>query len=368
MEMLNDAFGILEDGVGLGRRDSTMTNIDGSLEEDNIKESHPIMENFKKLIDDANMELYPRCKHFNKLSFILHLYNLKCRYGLPNEFMGDLIKLLKLAFPEDKSDDVCSVYGASCWKSCENDSNNDASNKNIRKKKNVPAKVSRHFPLKHRLQRLFMSSKTSDLVRWHDKDRVKDGVLRHSTDSDAWKHFDSLYPEFANDPCWNISSCFACPSCNVDTCSKQLKKGKIFGFMGYRRFLNICHSDSKSFDGTREFRAAPKVPSGLEVLEQFKDIRVAYGKNNKEVSGVREKTWKKRSIFFELPYWKFNLLRHNFDVMHVEKNVCDNVVNTLLNVDKKSKDGLSAHEKKLFYEVLENVKFLDGYASNISRP
>uniref|UniRef100_F6H936 Uncharacterized protein n=1 Tax=Vitis vinifera TaxID=29760 RepID=F6H936_VITVI len=27
-------------------------------------------------------------------------------------------------------------------------------------------------------------------------------------------------------------------------------------------------------------------------------------------------------------------MRHNIDVMHVEKNVCDNVVNTLLNIEK----------------------------------
>ena len=30
--------------------------------------------------------------------------------------------------------------------------------------------------------------------------------------------------------------------------------------------------------------------------------------------------WIKRSIFWDLPYWKDNLLRHNLDVMHIEKN------------------------------------------------
>jgi hypothetical protein len=33
--------------------------------------------------------------------------------------------------------------------------------------------------------------------------------------------------------------------------------------------------------------------------------------------------WKKKSIFFRLPYWKDNLLRHNLDVMHIEKNILD---------------------------------------------
>ena len=32
------------------------------------------------------------------------------------------------------------------------------------------------------------------------------------------------------------------------------------------------------------------------------------------------------------------MLRHNLDVMHVEKNVCDSVVGTLLNTINKTKD------------------------------
>jgi hypothetical protein len=32
----------------------------------------------------------------------------------------------------------------------------------------------------------------------------------------------------------------------------------------------------------------------------------------------------KRSIFLELPHWNTNLLRHNLDVMHIEKNMFEN--------------------------------------------
>jgi len=39
--------------------------------------------------------------------------------------------------------------------------------------------------------------------------------------------------------------------------------------------------------------------------------------------------WTKRSIFWDLPYWKDNFLRHNLDVMHIEKNFFDNVFNTM---------------------------------------
>ena len=35
-------------------------------------------------------------------------------------------------------------------------------------------------------------------------------------------------------------------------------------------------------------------------------------------------------------------MRHCIDVMHVEKNVCDSVIGTLLNIKGKTKDGLNA--------------------------
>jgi hypothetical protein len=57
-----------------------------------------------------------------------------------------------------------------------------------------------------------------------------------------------------------------------------------------------------------------------------------------------EVLWKKKSIFFRLPYWKDNLLRHNLDVMHIEKNVMDNILRTLLDMKDKSKDNLQARQ------------------------
>ncbi|CAN6695794.1 unnamed protein product [Malus baccata var. baccata] len=109
--------------------------------------------------------------------------------------------------------------------------------------------------------------------------------------------------------------------------------------------------------------------------------------------------WKKKSIFYELPYWRHLLIRHNLDVMHIEKNICDNVVGTLLDTEK-SKDGLAARadlevlnirrsqhprrkgnrtflppalftlkreEKTVFCKVLSTIRVPDGYSSNLSR-
>jgi len=54
--------------------------------------------------------------------------------------------------------------------------------------------------------------------------------------------------------------------------------------------------------------------------------------------------WKKRSIFFDLPYWSDLDIRHCIDVMHVEKNMCDSVIGTLLNIQGKTKDGLNTRQ------------------------
>jgi len=37
-------------------------------------------------------------------------------------------------------------------------------------------------------------------MRWHDRDHVKDGKLRHPVDAIPWKEFDALYPDFASYP------------------------------------------------------------------------------------------------------------------------------------------------------------------------
>ena len=50
----------------------------------------------------------------------------------------------------------------------------------------------------------------------------------------------------------------------------------------------------------------------------------------------------KRVFFFELQYWEKLLVRHNLDVMHIEKNICDNILGTLLGMEGKSKDGEKA--------------------------
>ena len=50
----------------------------------------------------------------------------------------------------------------------------------------------------------------------------------------------------------------------------------------------------------------------------------------------------KQSIFFELPYWKQLLLHHNLNIMHIEKNIYDNIIDIVLNISEKIKDSIKA--------------------------
>ena len=54
--------------------------------------------------------------------------------------------------------------------------------------------------------------------------------------------------------------------------------------------------------------------------------------------------WNKRSIFWDFSYWSSNLIRHNLDVMHIEKNVFENVFNTVMQVEGKTNDNEKARE------------------------
>ncbi|XP_072084399.1 uncharacterized protein [Arachis hypogaea] len=259
-------------------------------------------------------------------------------------------------------------------------------------KENKPAKILRYFPLKLRLQRLFMCSKTVQSMRWHASAEKKDSKMRHPRDSEAWKTFDLLHDRFAEDPrnirlglaadgfnpfgamCTNYSvwpmvlipynrppwECMKptslilsmiilgekMPENNIDVYLqlfikelKELKHGGKWCFLGHRRFLERGHKFRLSrakFNRKVELRDSPAALTESEILEQLEGINVSFGKE----------------------------LHANKDVMHIEKNVCDNVLYTLLNETGRSKDIISK-----LVRILKkwNIRVPDGLSSNISR-
>ena len=52
--------------------------------------------------------------------------------------------------------------------------------------------------------------------------------------------------------------------------------------------------------------------------------------------------WKARSVFWDLPYWKFLDTPHSLDVMHITKNITLSWLGTFLNMPERTKDGPKA--------------------------
>ena len=150
-------------------------------------------------------------------------------------------------------------------------------------------------------------------------------------------------------------------------------------------------------------RLPPTQLLGVDVLEQLEHLEpiiLRKSQKRKWENTTRQHNWKKKSIFFQLPYWKTLMLHHNLDVMHIEKNVCDSIIGTLLNIEGKTKDNLNSRldlqamgirsqlhpidkgnkvvlplacyswtldERIEFCKLLKSVKVPDGYSSNIAR-
>ncbi|GJS84098.1 putative transposase-associated domain-containing protein [Tanacetum coccineum] len=298
-----------------------------------------------------------------------------------------------------------------------------------------------------KLKRMYMREKTAKEMRWHEEGRTKDGKLRHSADSLAWKAFDARYTNLASDPrsvrlslasdgfnpfrtmstsystwpvlftpynlppwlCMKKQSVLSSiilgekgPGNDIDVYLQPLiKKLKLLwagvdaydafskqhfklrasllwtvndfpayaNLFGWSQWLEENHNyrlQKDRFDGTLEKEGPPTQLTGSDILKQAINRRVAL---RIQIMSLRRfdgehQLWKKKSVFFELPYWEYNLLRHNLDVMHIEKNIFDNVIGTLLNLDEKTKDNENSRKDLM---ILKNLKVSDGYASNISR-
>jgi hypothetical protein len=179
---------------------------------------------FKQLIEEAQRELYPGCTNFSRLTFVIKLLHVKSYCRITNSAFSMPLKILSEAFPEfntvPKSYDEAKkmlrelglgyisihVYPNNCvlFRKTYEDLDNcpvcKASRWNDPEKQKVPAKVLRHFPLIPRLQRLFVSKKSFEDVRWHKlKRKQNEKEMTHPADGKAWEDFDKCWPDFAKD-------------------------------------------------------------------------------------------------------------------------------------------------------------------------
>ncbi|KAL0333147.1 UNVERIFIED_CONTAM: hypothetical protein Scaly_2216200 [Sesamum calycinum] len=106
-----------------------------------------------------------------------------------------------------------------------------------------------------------------------------------------------------------------------ETTCEHLPNSQKRCYMGHRRFLPSDHKwrdEMKAFDGKKDDRCAPVLQSGEEIMEQLSSI----------------------------------------EQVQFEKNVCDNILGTLMNISGKTKDNKRARR-----DLMDK----DGFASNISR-
>ncbi|GJZ95339.1 hypothetical protein Tco_0667542 [Tanacetum coccineum] len=161
---------------------------------------------------------------------------------------------------------------------------------------------------------------------------------------------------------------------------------------------------SLNFNGETEDRDPPRKFTRAQILTQLDRLPTREKGKHPSYGGVKikcnvlvELNWTKRSIFYELEYWSFLTLKHNLDVMHIEKNVLESFLNTLL-MNDKSKDTTKARQdlknlgiqselwlgqnkngkcskpqakysftpenRKKFCQFIKGVKLPDGFGSN----
>nr|XP_028945197.1 uncharacterized protein LOC103453394 [Malus domestica] len=359
---------------------------DGRLTIDNEE-----FKNYEKLLKNVKQELYPGCENFSVLSAIVEFMHGKIKFHLSNKcfdyFLGVIKRMLpkENCLPEDKksAQKVLKGLGLGYEKihACKDQDS---------------TKVMRYLPLKPMLQRLYMSMHMATDMRWHKEGRVNDDVMRHPADGEAWKEFDRMYPDFAADPRnvrlgldtdefnpfgekdvrtydkytgqmftmraavmwivnnfpayamvsgWMTKGYLASPICKENiTSSWHARKVCYLGHCRWLPWDNEWRQNDKAFHGTKETRLRPIEWSGDEILDQLN--RLEFGHFGKGVSTPRPTThlnWMHKTMLFELPYWSKLKLRHNLDVMHIEKNVFDTLVGTILDTEGKTKDAIEAH-------------------------
>ena len=141
---------------------------------------------------------------------------------------------------------------------------------------------------------------------------------------------------------WSTAGKKACPYCMESSKAFSLKNGgKVSWFDCHRQFIPHDHPFRRNrndfIKNKVELTQSPMTQTGEQVIEQIDafELKKVTEKGGAEFNASISKScgWRKRSIFWNLPYWSTNLIRHNLDVMHIEKNVFENVFETVMDIE-----------------------------------
>nr|GEX52422.1 hypothetical protein [Tanacetum cinerariifolium] len=171
-----------------------------------------------------------------------------------------------------------------------------------------------------------------------------------------------------------------CVVCGKDTnCVRLSASSKQIMLVTNDAYYITIRSESKkkAFNGQQESLPAPILMTREQIYNEIKHIENKWGKgkrtnnkasenqedtrgrgrkiqkqkrntteeegNSSQVNGQNGAYWKKFNIWYrKLTYWRHNSVPYCIDFMHVEKNVVESLVRTLLHVSRKTKDGVNA--------------------------
>ncbi|XP_075645867.1 uncharacterized protein LOC142617058 [Castanea sativa] len=396
--------------------------------------------NFDKLEEDAKRELYPGCTDYSILKFVIEMLNVKVMTNLSNKGLDMMLELLTKVLPKGnlvprstyeakkilrdlgmsyEHIDACKNDCALFWKENENLDKCPVCEvpryKDTRAQgKKIPHKepyfmLSLLIPGPHQPGNeidIYLKPLVDELKElWEEGVETYDAYRKEHFRMRAtllWTIHD--YPGFGNVSGWRTKGYHSCYTCNDEPYSEALES-KI-GFINHRAYLPMEHRwrHSRLHNGLSEKRKRSlelQVGKIQEQLDRMPNIILGKHPSNKKRQLIGEPNWSKVSILYKLPYWKNKKLKHNIDVMHVEKNISESAYGTLLGIEGKSKDtdkaridlqnmnfrhtlhlkqrpdgsydkpraffSLSPNERDGFYDFLKSVKYPDGYAANISR-
>jgi hypothetical protein len=198
---------------------------------------------------------------------------------------------------------------------------------------------------------LFLEPLVEDLLELWSDVRAYDGLSGKMFNLHAavlWCIHD--YPTLSTLLGCTTKEYFTCIHCDKHPLSYSLRS-KI-GYFGRYCFLpnGHCLRRDNKFAGIHESNDPPgefSIEELLAELEKVKDVR--HGKQQSsgkvkrsDLEGGKVKIWSQMVSLWKLPYLHKLKVRHNLDVMHIEKNICESLMATILNIPRKTKDTIKA--------------------------
>ncbi|XP_074356779.1 uncharacterized protein LOC141696552 [Apium graveolens] len=302
-------------------------------------------------VEAEHEPLYPGCENYSKMKALVKLFNLKVKHEMSDSCFSDVLLLIGYLLPDGN---------------------------------NIPSS--------------FNEAKKTLCALGMGYEKI------HACPNNCLLYRGQIDEDEAT--CGNVIKGYnACTVCVDNTKATSLVHYRKAVIMRHKRWLPRHHPYRKqksAFDNTVEKSVAPIPLTGEQVLGRVHYLRDhVFGKTHRQPrwkKGDARPVWKKVSIFFQLEYWKFFPVSRVLDVMHIEKNICESLLGTLLNIPGKTKDresvrldmddmgirtelrpktpgkkekvplaswNLSNAEKKVVCSSFLQMKLPDGFCSNI---